>query len=117
IMNAYSNNQTVIYHNGEFLKPKAATSSLYSQTLHYGNGVFEGIRTYKTTEGTKIFKAEAHYERLKYGAKVMGIPFNYTVEELVAITYDLLRRNQLEDAYIRPLITTGDSMGLYTSKE
>lgn len=116
-MNAYSNKQTVIYHNGEFLRPKAATSSLYSQTLHYGNGVFEGIRTYKTTEGTKIFKAEAHYERLKYGAKVMGIPFNYTVEELVAITYDLLRRNQLEDAYIRPLITTGDSMGLYTSKE
>jgi len=116
-MNAYSNNQTVIYHNGEFLKPKAATSSLYSQTLHYGNGVFEGIRSYDTPDGTKIFKAKEHYERLKYGAKVMGIPFNYTVEELTAITYDLLERNNLADAYIRPLITTGANMGLYTSKE
>src|SRR5690606_8425331 len=64
-----------------------------------------------------IFKAEEHYERLKYGAKVMGIPFEYTVEELTAITYDLLERNGLADAYIRPLITTGANMGLYTSKE
>lgn len=116
-MNTYYNNQTIIYHNGEFLNPEAAKTSLYSQTLHYGNGVFEGIRTYKTAEGAKIFRAEAHYERLKHGAKVMGIPFNYTVEELIEITYDLLRRNQLEDAYIRPLITTGDNMGLCTSKE
>lgn len=116
-MNAYYNDQTLIYHNGEFLKPEAATSSLYSQTLHYGNGVFEGIRAYKTAEGTQIFKAKAHYERLKYGAKVMGIPFNYTVEELTAITYDLLKRNELQDAYIRPLISTGANMGLYTSKE
>lgn len=116
-MNAYYNNQTIIYHNGEFLKPEAASSSLYSQSLHYGNGVFEGIRSYKTDEGTKIFRAEAHYERLKYGAKVMGIPFNYSVEELIAITYELLEQNQLQDAYIRPLISTGVNMGLYTSKE
>lgn len=116
-MNAYYNTQTVIYHNGEFLKPEAASSSLYSQSLHYGNGVFEGIRSYKTEEGIKVFRAEAHYERLKYGAKVMGVPFNYSVEELVAITYELLEKNQLQDAYIRPLISTGDNMGLYTSKE
>ncbi|MBO3096862.1 branched-chain amino acid transaminase [Gelidibacter pelagius] len=116
-MNAYSNNQTIIYHNGEYLKPESATGSLYSQTLHYGNGVFEGIRSYETPEGTKIFKAKEHYERLQYGAKVMGIPFNYTVEELTAITYDLLERNNLADAYIRPLITTGANMGLYTSKD
>lgn len=116
-MNAYSNEQTIIYHNGKFLKPETATASLYSQTLHYGNGVFEGIRAYKTAEGTKIFKAREHFERLKYGAEVMGIPFDYSVEELTAITYDLLKRNQLEDAYIRPLISTGANMGLYTSKE
>lgn len=116
-MNAYYNNQTLIYHDGEFVKPETATGSLYSQTLHYGNGVFEGIRSYKTTEGTKVFKAKAHYERLKYGAEVMGIPFNYSIEELTAITYELLKRNQLEDAYIRPLISTGANMGLYTSKE
>lgn len=116
-MNAYSNNQTIIYYNGEFLKPQAASGSLYSQTLHYGNGVFEGIRSYNTTKGTKIFRAEAHFERLKYGAEVMGIPFNYTVQELVDLTYDLLERNNLTDAYIRPLIAMGANMGLYTSKE
>ena len=116
-MNPYFDTQTIIYHNGEFLEPKAAFGNLYSQTLHYGNGVFEGIRSYETPKGTKIFKAEAHYERLKYGAKVMGIPFNYTVEELTAITYNLLESNNLGDAYIRPLITTGANMGLYTSKE
>ncbi|MCK0123237.1 branched-chain amino acid transaminase [Gelidibacter sp. F2691] len=116
-MNAYCNNQTIIYHNGEFLKPEAASSSLYSQSLHYGNGVFEGIRSYKTEEGTKIFRAEAHYERLKYGAKVMGIPFDYTVADLVALTYELLEKNNLQDAYIRPLISTGANMGLYASKE
>ncbi len=116
-MNAYYNSQTLIYHNGQFLKAETATGSLYSQTLHYGNGVFEGIRSYKTAEGTKIFKAKAHFERLKYGAEVMGIPFNFSIEELTAITYELLKRNQLEDAYIRPLISTGANMGLYTSKE
>lgn len=116
-MNAYYNDQTIIYHDGKFLKPETATSSLYSQTLHYGNGVFEGIRAYKTADGTKIFKAREHFERLKYGAKVMGIPFEYSVEELTSITYDLLKKNQLQDAYIRPLISTGANMGLYTSKE
>lgn len=116
-MNAYYNSQTLIYHNGKFLKAETATGSLYSQTLHYGNGVFEGIRSYKTADGTKIFKAKAHFERLKYGAEVMGIPFNFSIEELTTITYELLKRNQLEDAYIRPLISTGANMGLYTSKE
>lgn len=116
-MNAYYNDQTIIYHDGKFLKPETATSSLYSQTLHYGNGVFEGIRAYNTAEGTKIFKAREHFERLKYGAEVMGIPFEYSVEELTTITYDLLKKNQLQDAYIRPLISTGANMGLYTSKE
>ncbi len=99
------------------MKPEAAISSYYSQSLHYGNGVFEGIGLYKTEAGTKIFKGKAHYERLKYGAKVMGIPFNYSIKELTAITHELLERNQLEDAYIRPIISTGANMGLYTSKE
>lgn len=110
----YYNNNSIIYHNGEFLHPETAKGNLYSQTLHYGNGVFEGIRTYKTKFGTQIFKAEAHYQRLKYGAEVMGIPFNYSIKELVDITYELLKRNKLEDAYIRPLVSTSTNMGLTT---
>lgn len=113
----YFNEQSIIYHNGKYLHPDEANVGLYSQSLHYGNGVFEGIRAYKTKQGTQIFKAEAHYQRLKTGAKLMGIPFKISVNELVQITYELLKKNQLEDAYIRPLITTGADMSLKTSSE
>ncbi len=113
----YFNEQSIIYHNGHYLHPNEPNIGLYSQTLHYGNGVFEGIRAYKTKQGAKIFKAEDHYRRLKYGAEVMGIPFNFSVEELVEITYELLEKNNLEDAYIRPLVITGADMSLKTSSE
>ena len=113
----YFNDNSIIYQNGEFINPKSASGDIYSQTLHYGNGVFEGIRAYKTNAGTKIFKAKEHYERLEYGAKVMHIPFPYTIEELTEITYKLLELNDLQDAYIRPIITTGANMGLGSSQE
>lgn len=112
----YYNEDSVIYYNGKFIKAKEATANLYSQSLHYGNGVFEGIRAYNTHEGAKIFKAYEHYKRLKFGAEVMNITFNYTEEELTAITYELLERNGLKDAYIRPLVTTGANMSLLTSE-
>lgn len=113
----YYNEESVIYYNGKFIKAQEAKENPYSQSLHYGNGVFEGIRAYNTHNGTKIFKAKEHYKRLKYGAEVMNIQFNYTEEELTKITYELLERNGLKDAYIRPLITTGADMSLLTSNE
>jgi len=116
-MKMYFKENSTIYTNGKFVNPKDASSDLYSQSLHYGNGVFEGIRAYKTVSGTKIFKIEDHYRRLKYGAEMMGIPFNYTIQQLIEITYQLLEKNNLEDAYIRPLITTGADMSLLTSSE
>lgn len=109
----YYNKETVLYHNGNFVKAAEATSSPYSQSLHYGNGVFEGIRSYKTPSGTKIFKPIEHYKRLKFGAEVMSIPFNYSEKELTEITYELLKQNDMADAYIRPLITVGEHMGVY----
>lgn len=111
----YYNENSYVFHNGEFVKPTEAKVELYGQSLHYGNGVFEGIRAYPTSEGTKIFKAEEHYERLKLGASVMNMKFDYSAEELTKITYELLQRNNLTDAYIRPLITTGPDMSLRTS--
>jgi len=113
----YYNDNSIIYHNGNYIDPRNASGDIYSQTLHYGNGVFEGIRAYKTAKGTKIFKAEEHYERLKYGAKVMNIPFSYSIDNLIEITYKLLDLNGFQDAYIRPIITTGANMGLGSSKE
>ena len=113
----YYNEESIIYYNGKFIKAKKAMTTLYSQSLHYGNGVFEGIRAYNTEEGTKVFKAYEHYKRLKYGAKAMNIQFNYSEEELTKITYELLECNGLKDAYIRPLITTGADMSLSTADE
>ena len=111
----YYKEDSIIFYNGKFIKAKEATENPYSQSLHYGNGVFEGIRAYNTPSGTRVFKSEEHYKRLKYGAEVMDIQFNYTEEELTKITYELLEGNGLKDAYIRPLITTGANMSLLTS--
>ncbi|MEC7755820.1 branched-chain amino acid transaminase [Roseivirga sp. UBA1976] len=108
----YYNDQTTIFLDGQWLKAGEARASLYSQSMHYGSGVFEGIRSYATAEGTSIFKAEAHYERLIDSAHKMHMPCDYTVSQLVDWTYELLERNGLKDAYIRPLLYLGENMSL-----
>jgi len=113
----YYNNDTVLFLDGNWIKAKEGKTNLYSQTLHYGAGVFEGIRSYKTEDGAKIFKAKEHYERLHYSAEKMHIKLGYTVEELTQLTYELLEKNELENAYIRPLVYLGENMQLQpTSK-
>jgi branched-chain amino acid aminotransferase len=78
---------------------------LYSQSLHYGYAVFEGIRSYRTVSGaTKIFKAEEHYDRLRVSAQTLGLPYDYDTQALIDITYQVLAQNNLQDAYIRPLV-------------
>ncbi len=113
----YYKEDSIVFYNGNFVKAADLKVDAYSQTLHYGNGVFEGIRSYDTDYGARIFKSHEHYKRLKFGAGVMDIPFQYSEEELTAITYELLKKNRLADAYIRPLIFTGASMGLASSDE
>lgn len=108
----YYNENTQIFLDGKWLKASEATTDLYAQTLHYGNGVFEGIRSYKTEDGVQIFKAKEHYERLKYSAAVMHINLDYSAEELTKLSYELLERNNLENAYIRPLVYLGSNMSL-----
>lgn len=113
----YFNEQTVVFLDGKFVKASDATVGLYNQTMHYGNGVFEGIRAYDTTDGVRVFKAKEHYERLHYSAKMMHIDLKYSVEELEQITYELLEKNNLKDAYIRPLVYLGDNMSLTPTNE
>ncbi|PWL23436.1 MAG: branched-chain amino acid aminotransferase [Fluviicola sp. XM-24bin1] len=108
----YYNDNTTIFLDGKWLKATEATTDLYAQTLHYGSGVFEGIRSYETEEGTHVFKAREHYERLLYSAEKMHIKLDYSVDQLVALTYELLERNNLKDAYIRPLVYLGQNMSL-----
>lgn len=108
----YYNENTVIFLDGKWMKSEDASTSLYSQTLHYGAGVFEGIRSYYTQDGAIIFKAREHYERLLYSAEKMYIRMDYNVDQLVELTYDLLEKNNLQDAYIRPLVFLGQNMSL-----
>ena len=113
----YFNENSVVFLDGAYVKPNTANVGLYNQTMHYGNGVFEGIRAYDTEDGVRIFKAKEHYDRLQYSAKVMGIKLPYSSEELEQITYKLLERNGLKDAYIRPLVYMGDNMTLLTNDD
>ena len=108
----YYNNETLIYLNGKFVKASETSTDLYSQTLHYGYGVFEGIRAYATANGTSVFKSKQHYQRLKNSAELINIPFNFDVDELVEATYELLERNNLSDAYVRPLVFCDTSMSV-----
>lgn len=113
----YYTKNTVLYLNGKFIKAADANIDLYSQTLHYGYGAFEGIRAYNTTQGTKIFKACEHYERLRHSCISVGIPFDYDTESLIQVTYQLLEKNKLKDAYIRPLVYCSPNMSLTAPKE
>ncbi len=113
----YYSDNTIVYFNGNFLKASEAGTDLYGQSLHYGYSVFEGIKSYRTDQGTRIFKAEEHYERLKRSAELMHIPFHYSVSQLTDLTYELLERNGFSDAYIRPLVTCSPNMSLSKGKE
>ena len=108
----YYNEDTIIYHNGEFVKAIDAKADVYDTSLHYGYAVFEGIRSYSTINGVKIFKAKEHFERMQFSAKAVGIPYPYKNEELIAISYEVLKRNNLEDGYLRPIVTCPPNMSL-----
>ena len=101
----YYNEDSLLYLNGEFVKASEAKIDLYSQSLHYGYAVFEGIRAYKTVSGdTRIFREEAHFERLKRSALALNMPYPFDNERLIEATYVILERNGLQDAYIRPVV-------------
>lgn len=114
----YYNSNTIIYLNGEFVKAADARMDMYSQSLHYGYSVFEGIRSYKTVNAeTKIFKAEEHFVRLKNSASAMNMPFHWVVDELIAATYEVLEKNNLHDAYIRPVVYAPANMSFVKNEQ
>ena len=114
----YYNEKTELYLNGEFVKATEAKMDFYSQSFHYGYSVFEGIRSYRTVDGrTKIFKAKEHYDRLRLSAQALNLPYQWTSEELISATYELLERNQLQDAYIRPVIYAPANMSFNLNTE
>lgn len=108
----YYNENSILYLNGQFLKAADTKCDFFSQTLHYGYGVFEGIRSYHTNLGTRIFKEVEHYNRLLKSAELINIPVKHKTEELVQATYQLLDLNGLSNAYIRPLVFCDPNMAL-----
>jgi branched-chain amino acid aminotransferase len=114
----YYDKETVLYLNGDIVKAMDAKIDFYSQTLHYGYGVFEGIRSYRTFTGeTKIFKEDAHFERLEKSAAALNLPYPWTSGELIEATYEILKRNYLQDAYIRPVVYAPANMSFQPNKE
>jgi branched-chain amino acid aminotransferase len=102
-----------IWMDGEFVDWDKATVHLLTHSLHYGLGVFEGIRCYKTKDGPAIFRLTDHMRRLHRSAKIHLIKPKYSVEELVEVTKELVRRNKVETCYIRPIMWLGyGEMGL-----
>lgn len=114
----YYNEHTSIWLNGNIVKAADAKIDLYSQTMHYGYGVFEGIRSYKTISGdTRIFKPEEHFTRLQKSAEALNIPYEFSNKELIEATYRVLELNGQQDAYIRPLVYAPANMSFVKNTE
>lgn len=108
----YFDKNAWVYLDGQFVKAEAASTDLFGQSVHYGFSAIEGIRAYNTHNGTRLFRAEQHYERLRRSCEEVGIGFRWETDVLVDKTYELLERNNLRSAYIRPLVTSGPNMYL-----
>lgn len=108
----YFNENSIIYLDGRYVKSTDVSVNLYMQTLHYGYGVFEGLRAYDTNQGPVIFKSEDHFIRLKRSCELINIPLSYSIEELHEIASEVLRKNTLTEAYIRPLVFCDPNMSL-----
>ncbi|MDA8389791.1 MAG: branched-chain amino acid transaminase [Gammaproteobacteria bacterium] len=107
----------VIWYDGELVAWREATTHVLTHTLHYGMGVFEGVRAYPTADGTKIFRLEAHVDRFFQSAHIMGMPMPYDRATLTAAICAAVRENHLDSAYIRPMAFYGpEGMGLRADK-
>lgn len=104
-----------IWMNGELVDWDQAQIHVLTHSLHYGMGVFEGIRAYETADGPAVFRLTDHIVRLHNSAKIMMMDLPYSVDELVQATKDVVRASGLPSAYIRPIAYYGyGEMGLNT---
>ena len=103
----------LIWLDGEMVPWRDAKIHVLTHTLHYGMGVFEGVRAYKAEQGTAIFRLEEHTDRLFRSAKILNMPMPYDKDEINEATRAAVRENNLESAYIRPMCFYGsEGMGL-----
>jgi branched-chain amino acid aminotransferase len=107
------NQSELIWHNGQFVAWDDAKVHVLTHGLHYGTGVFEGIRCYATERGPAVFRHLDHLDRLERSAKLYYMDMPYTREQLRAATHELIVRNEMTECYIRPIVFRGyGQMGL-----
>ena len=103
----------LIWKNGSFQSWDDSNVHILSHTLHYGTGVFEGVRAYKTPNGAAVFRLLEHTERLYSAAEKLNINIPYSIDEVVNAQCEVLNKNNLDEGYIRPIIYLGnEGLGL-----
>ncbi len=104
----------VIWMDGEYVAWRDAKVHVLTHTLHYGLGVFEGLRAYSTDKGTAIFRLNEHTDRLYRSAHIVGMQIPYDKETLNDVQQEIVRKNKLKSAYIRPVVYYGaEGLGLH----
>jgi branched-chain amino acid aminotransferase len=96
-----------IWFNGKFLRWQQAKIHILTHTLHYGSGVFEGIRCYKTQNGPAVFRLKEHIERLFNSAKFLEMKIPFSKKEIQKAILELIKLNKIEECYIRPIVFYG----------
>jgi branched-chain amino acid aminotransferase len=96
-----------IWMDGELVEWRDAKIHVLSHTLHYGCGAFEGVRAYKTARGTAIFRLKEHTKRLFNSAKILRMQIPFSFDQVLQAQLDVVRANQLESCYLRPLTWLG----------
>jgi len=103
----------LIWKNGSFQSWNDSNVHILSHTLHYGTGVFEGVRAYKTPNGAAVFRLLEHTERLFSAAEKLNINIPYSLDDVVNAQCEVLNENNLDEGYIRPIIYLGnEGLGL-----
>jgi branched-chain amino acid aminotransferase len=111
---SYADRDGVIWMDGHMVPWRDANVHVLTHSLHYGVGAFEGIRAYKTTRGTAVFRLDDHVRRLYDTAHILAMQIPFTPEAIAAACIDCVRENNLETAYLRPLAYYGsEGMGLH----
>lgn len=110
---SFSDHDGVIWMDGEMIPWREATTHVLTHTLHYGLGAFEGVRAYRTDDGTAIFRLAEHTRRLFESAHILGMEIPYDQETVQQAQIESIRQNGLQSCYIRPMIFYGsEGMGL-----
>ena len=107
----------LIWSDGKMVPWRNATTHVLTHTLHYGMGVFEGLRAYQTTQGTAIFRLSEHTDRLFNSAHIFMMKIPYDKATLMEAQLEVVKQNELESCYIRPIVFYGsEDMGISAKK-